>query len=189
VKCRKVVIMAILILIYAVLFTYYAQAQFQQVVTSIKGQDTAVETLRHYLQLRLRNADWKDYSKYVTWSDEPSWDCNWVVRNYDIGMPKKGKHNVVVPVVYKRLGLFCYDFDFSPDLKIVTIKYELVKHRSGWKVNAPVPDYPDISADVLIKSLRASAESSSESQDRRAQFSASACKLSDVLDRAGNSKQ
>jgi hypothetical protein len=164
-------------------------AQTLQVTSSEKGPDTAAGTLRHYLQLRLGNADWKDYSKLITWPDEPSWDCNWVVSNFDIGVTKKRKQNVVIPVVFKRIGLFCYDSDFSPDLKIVTINYELVKRNSsGWKVNGPIPDYPDISAEVLIKSLRASAEDLHESPERRAQFGAAARKLADALKHSDNSQ-
>jgi hypothetical protein len=90
-----------------------------------------------------------------------------------------------VPVVYKRLGLFCYDFDFNPDPKVVTINYELIERQRDWKVNAPIPDYPDISADVLLKSLRASGENLHQSADRRAKFSATAGKLAEALDRAG----
>lgn len=179
--CREVVISLILTLICAVVLACHGHAQSQQKASSVISQDTEVETLRRYLQLRLRNADWKDYSKLITWPDEPSWDCTWVVSKYDLGVPKKGKQNVVVPVVYKRLGLFCYDFEFNPDPKMVTINYELVKRQSGWKVNAPIPDYPDISADVLLKSLKASAENLQESAERRAQFSATARKLEEAL--------
>lgn len=41
-------------------------------------QDTQVQalwTLNRYVQLRLEAADWKEYSKLITWPDEPSWDC------------------------------------------------------------------------------------------------------------------
>lgn len=154
----------------------------QQKATNTISQDMAVETLRHYLELRLCNASWKTYSKLITWADEPSWDCTWVVSQYDIGVAKKVKRNVVVPVVYKRLGLFCYDFQFNLDPKIVTINYELVRYRSAWKVNAPIPDYPDISADVLIKSLRASSDNLRESPERRFQFKIVAHELADALD-------
>jgi hypothetical protein len=86
--------------------------------------------------------------------------------------------------VYYRLGLFCYDFDFKANTKKITINYELVKHPSGWKVNAPIPDYPDISADVLIRLLRASAENVNETSERRVQAEATARKVADALNHA-----
>ena len=183
--CREVIIRLILALICVVVLGCHTHGQSQQKASSVLDQDAAVETLRRYLQLRLCNADWKDYSKFITWPDEPGWDCTWVVSNYEIGVPKKGKRNVIVPVVYKRLGLFCYDFDFNPDPKVVTINYELIERQRDWKVNAPIPDYPDISADVLLKSLRASGENLHQSADRRVKFSATASKLAEALDRSG----
>ncbi len=68
---------------------------------------------------------------------------------------------------------------------MVTINYELVECNGDWKVNAPIPDYPDISADVLLKSLIASGEDTRESADRRAKFRATAQKLKEALERAG----
>ena len=182
---REVSVRLVLVLICVVILACHTYGQPQQKASGVISRDAAVETLRLYLQLRLRNADWKDYSKFITWPDEPSWDCAWVVSKYDIGVPKKEKQNVLVPVVYKRTGLFCYDFEFTPDTKVVTINYELVEHQGDWKVNAPIPDYPDFSAGVLLKSLKASGEDSRESADRRAKFSAAARKLADVIDRAG----
>ena len=149
-----------------------------------KNQAPAVETLRRYVELRLHNADWKDYSTFVTWPDEPGWDCNWVVSKYNVRASKKEDDGIIVPVVYNRLGLFCYDFEFESDPRVVTIDYQLVKRPSGWKVNAPIPDYPDISAAVLIKSLSASAENSRESPERRAQYSATARQVADAVSHA-----
>ncbi len=178
---REVTRRSFVALIWVALLTSQGRAQSKQKSTSVKSQDMAVETLRRYLQLRLHNADWKDYSKFTAWPDEPAWDCNWVASKYDLEPPKKEEAKVVVPVVYKRLGLFCYNFEFTPDAKAVTVNYELVKSPSGWKVTAPIPDYPDIGADVLIRSLRASAENLQESPERRAQFDAVARKLADAL--------
>ncbi len=77
------------------------------------------------------------------------------------------KENVVVPVSYKRLGLYCYDFEFRQDVKVVTVDYKLVRRARGWKVDAPLPNYPDISPDVLIRELTALGANVNETADRR----------------------
>jgi hypothetical protein len=59
-----------------------------------------------------------------------------------------------------------FDFEFKPNAKVVIIYYELVNRQYGWKVNGPISDYPDISAEVLVKSLRTSAENLRESPER-----------------------
>lgn len=134
----------------------------------------AVKSLRQYVELRLHNADWVEYSKFVTWPDEPGWDCNWVVRSYFLKSPEERREKVIIPVVYKRLGLFCYDFNFTAQRNTVRVDYELVKHSDTWKVNAPIPDYPDISDRVMVRSLEMKARSGGESTDRRAKFEAAA---------------
>lgn len=148
-----------------------------------EGTESPKKTLNQYLQLRLQDADWKVYSALITWPDEPSWDCKWVAEKYDIGESKKTeKGRTIIPVVVKRLGLYCYDFSLSPDAKEVTINFELVKNPSGgWKVSEPTPDYPDIGADTLKKSLTASAENPNESAERRAKFAATLQKLVGLL--------
>ena len=154
------------------------------------NRDQALQTLRRYLQLRTENADWKEYSKLITWPDEPSWDCHWVISKYDIRQPRKIREKVVaVPVVFDRLGLFCHDFEFRPESKVMTVNYELVNRRSGWKVNAPIPDYPDIGADALIRMLRNSAESERETPERRAQAEITARKITEALTRSSATSQ
>jgi hypothetical protein len=135
------------------------------------------------LELRLHDADWKEYSKFITWPDEPGWDCKWVISKYAPGSTKKEGEKVIVSVRYTRLGLFCYDFEFKLNPEALTVHYELVKRSSGWKVNAPIPDYPDISGDVLLGSLRTLAERANETPERRAKAEAAARKLGDVLNR------
>ncbi len=76
---------------------------------SSKRRDTAEATLRQYIDLRLSWADWKEYSKFITWPDEPGWDCWWVAKEYSVGQSLKRGARVVVPVTYSRLGLFCAD--------------------------------------------------------------------------------
>jgi hypothetical protein len=182
---RKALGKVTLVLMSVVVLACHTYGQPQQKASGVMNQDAAVETLRRYLQLRLRNADWKDYSQFITWPDEPSWDCAWVISKYDIGVPQKGKRNVEVPVAYNRIGLFCYDFEFNPDPKLATINYELVERQGAWKIDAPIPDYPDISADVLLNSLRASSGDPRQSVDHRAKFSATVRKITEVLDRTG----
>ena len=79
------------------------------------------------------------------------------MKNYDVGAPVKEREKVTIPVVYRRLGLYCDNFDFGPKPKTLTVNYELVKLRGGWKVDGPIPDYPDLSLDVALKTLRATA--------------------------------
>jgi hypothetical protein len=178
---RKVVIKLIQVFSGIAILACYVQANSSQIELITVKQDAGVEMLQNYLQMRLRNADWKEYSKFITWPDEPSWDCNWVVSKYEIRTAKKEDNNFVIPVVFNRLGLFCYDYDFNQDPKEVTINYELIELPSGWKVKAPIPDYPEISADELIKALRASAEDSKETPERRARYSATARKVEKAL--------
>ena len=100
-------------------------AQHEQGQAVVRNQGTALGTLQLYLQLRLNDADWKQYSPFITWPDEPSWDCNWVVRQYAVGAMRTTKDGVTIPVNYKRLGLYCYDFEFKADLKSVIVNYKL----------------------------------------------------------------
>jgi hypothetical protein len=183
VRSRNVVGRLLLNLICVLLLACHVHAQSQQKASDKSNQYAAVETLRSYLELRLNGADWKEYSKFITWPDEPAWDCNWVISKYDLGPSKKEGEKVMVSVVYMRLGLFCNNLKFELNPKVVTVNYELVKRPNGWKVNAPIPDYPDISADVLIRSLRSLAEKGNEKPERRVQAEATARKLGDVLSR------
>ena len=178
---RKTVMRWLRVLVIVVLAICNEEAQSHAKGATTKSQDAAARALRSYVQMRFENADWKKYSKLTTWPDEPSWDCKWVVQKYEVGVPTAAREGVVIPVIYQRLGLYCYDFEFKPERKTVTINYELVKDDRGWRVNGPVPDYPDISAYVLLKSLRSSSTNARELPDRRAQFSATARKLADVL--------
>ena len=137
--------------------------------------------LRRYVELRLQDAGWKEYSGFITWPDEPSWDCKWVVSKFSIGSPVREADRVAIPVVYNRVGLFCYEFDFEGKPKVVTIRYELVKRRGAWRVNGPIPDYPEVSGEVLIKSLRSIAGKSGVTQQRRTRALATAQKIKDAI--------
>jgi hypothetical protein len=86
---RLIIKRFIIVLTICAVFGCQGPSWGQQSTPSMKSQDEALQTLRRYLELRLHNADWKDYSKFVTWPDEPGWDCNWVVSAYDLGTPKK----------------------------------------------------------------------------------------------------
>lgn len=141
----------------------------------------AEQALGHYIQLRLQDADWKQYSKFTTWPDEPSWDCRWVANKATQGAAVKRGQEILIPVVYSRLGLYCYDFHFKSEPKPVTVEYELVKRPGGWKVNSPIPDYPDISSDVLTRSLNATANNASETPERRAKAAKSLREIREAL--------
>lgn len=180
---------SIAILICVPLLACDARGETDEQLASADSQRQALQTIRHYIELRLDNAGWKEYSKFVAWPDEPGWDCNWVTSGYRLKKHRSKAGKVVVPVVLSRLGLFCYDFEFTPESKLVTINYELAKDQTGWKVSAPIPDYPDISAQVLMKRLRDSAADLHESSERRASFRATAENVSAATGRASTSKR
>jgi hypothetical protein len=169
----------LIVLIFVAIFAFQGRGQAEPKVAGDRGQ--AVRALQRYLHLRLQDADWKEYSKFITWPDEPSWDCKWVESDHKVGAPVRKKQKVVISVVYTRLGLFCDDFDFKPEPKVVTINYELVSRPTGWKVSSPIPDYPDIDGDVLVKSLNATAGNASETPERRAEAETTARKITEAL--------
>jgi hypothetical protein len=137
----------------------------------------AARTLRRYIRLRLNDADWKVYSPFIAWTDEPAWDCKWVDDAYRVGKATRSDNEVIIPVVHRRLGMFCSDFDFTPDPKEVTVTYKLQPHDGSWIVRAPIPDYPDISARTLMRELNTSSDSSGETAARRSQAKAAARKV------------
>jgi hypothetical protein len=143
-------------------------------------QAAARKALDSYVKSRLRHDDWPRYSSLVTWTDEPSWDCHWVTRNYRVGRPSIAADRVTIPVIYVRLGVFCGDFDFTPERSTVTVDYELVRQTEVWKVDGPIPDYRDLSVDVLIGMLKRRANSSAESPDRRSRFNTAVGELTSV---------
>jgi hypothetical protein len=121
----------------------------EPVKISTPSSITAPETLNLYIKLRLSNADWKEYSKYITWPDEPGWDCKWAVESFKTGKPiYKGK-DVLIPVRYKRLGLYCEGQHFEPSRTEVTITYKLISTATGWKIDSPDIDYPEIDANAI----------------------------------------
>jgi hypothetical protein len=130
---------------------------------------TADDTLRQYVELRLRWAEWKDYSRFITWPDEPGWDCWWVAKNYRIGSAVHKGARSVIPVTYARLGLFCADFQLDSHPRTETIHYELVRKGGMWKVDRPVPDYPYISAMALEGWLTKIIADTKETSERRTQ--------------------
>lgn len=167
------------ILILTCFATFIGSGQGEWKVSSELGD--AAQTLQRYVNLRLQDAEWQAYSNLITWPDEPSWDCKWVVRNHWLGTPVREGQKIVIPVVYSRVGLFCYDFDFQRRAKLATINYELVNRSTGWKVDAPIPDYPDIDGRVLLRSLEATARDAKETPQRRATAAATAQKIMEAL--------
>lgn len=134
---------------------------------SSKRPDTVEGTLRQYVDLRLGWADWKEYSQFITWPDEPGWDCWWVAKEYSVGQSTKTSARVVIPVTYSRLGLFCADLKFQSKPMNEVIRYELLHRSGGWKVNAPVPDYPYVGWQYLREWLSRIATDEHESAVRR----------------------
>lgn len=159
-----------------------SMAPFQSRGQVPAGKGKALEVLRHYIDMRLRNDDWKKYSRFITWTDEPSWDCYWVAKSYEIGIPTYGTKAATVPVTYRRLGLSCNNLQFDAKSSTVTIKYELVDRSDGWKVNVPIPDYPDVQASVLVRELQGIARNVKQTPERRTQASAEARLIAAALD-------
>lgn len=126
--------------------------------------------LTRYITLRLINAPWAVYSKLITWPDEPAWDCKWITTNYMLGASRKQDDEVIIPVTYVRLGLYCPDFDLTIQKTLVRVEYHLTMGGGVWKVSAPVPDYPDLGVKTLLRTLAVSENSSANSAARQHQF-------------------
>jgi hypothetical protein len=145
------------------------------------AQREAVDTVNRYVRLRLASAHWAAFSNLIAWEDEPGWDCNWVSDGYAIGSPESTIGAVIIPVKYRRLGLYCHDFAFKLDKRIVTTRYELVKSSGTWKIKAPEPEYPDVSASVLIRLIQIAARNPDETSKHRQQARAVARHLSELI--------
>jgi hypothetical protein len=86
-----------------------------------RGRISAEHLLRQYVEARLNWSDWKYYSQFITWPDEPAWDGWWVAKNYHIGKGLNEAAKRVIPVTYDRLGLFCLNFDWEPKSEAATV--------------------------------------------------------------------
>jgi hypothetical protein len=93
----------------------------------------------------------------------------------------KQKRPVIIPVTYHRLGLYCHDFDFKLEKGTDMTRYEVVKSSGGWKIKTPEPEYPDVSADVLITQLQGAARNSRETAEHRKQAEVIVRQLSDLI--------
>ncbi len=188
VKCGYQLLLGLKTLIKAHLFLFcflfIAAPVIAQEQQTNKDRDSAAQTLRRYIELRLNDADWKEYSKYITWPDEPGWDCKWVVSKYTVGKSKKRMRKIIISVVFTRLGLVCSTPDFKAEKKEVTIKYELEKYSSGWKVSGPEIDYPEIGVNTAIRKLKSLAANGSKSASEREQAEAVVRKIEKVLNQA-----
>jgi hypothetical protein len=145
-----------------------AQGQNHSVPHNAEANSDATKLLRHYLDLRLQDADWKGYSQFITWPDEPSWDCKWVTRSYRTQTSSGNDDSITISVAHHRLGIIC-GLEFTARPKTVTINYQLVKKVNGWKVAAPDIDYPDIGVDTVLRNLKASARNPASTPDERKQ--------------------
>jgi hypothetical protein len=149
---------------------------------------SALGTLRHYIEIRLRWASWDEYSQYITWPEEPGWDCFWVSKEYKVGQQSNRGGRVIVPVTYSRLGQYCSGFDFVSQPKQVTIRYELVQIRGAWKINAPAQDTPYLDWRTLQKSLMQTANNERETAEARKQAETVSQTLSRAVAARPNSK-
>ncbi|HWW20443.1 MAG TPA: hypothetical protein VNZ06_06535 [Steroidobacteraceae bacterium] len=128
--------------------------------------------LKHYINLRLAMADWPVYSKLITWPQEPASDCYWVTSHFKLDDPRPGSAHdeIIVPATYDRLGRYCSDFDLELFDESDRIEYHLVMSDGKWKIAAPLPDYPDIEIQTLLRRLANTAQSPGETPERRRQL-------------------
>jgi hypothetical protein len=134
-----------------------------------RAASDALATVNRYVRLRLAQAKWKAFVELIAWPDEPGWDCNWVSSGYKVGSVERDSTVLFVPVTYQRLGLYCHDFDFKPENRVETIRYELVNSSGGWKIKAPEPEYPDVAVDLLIQQLQAATRDQHQTPEGRKQ--------------------
>jgi hypothetical protein len=160
---HRVVLAPLLSLSLSLLSTLPAQAQ-----STLPAEPSAV--LKRYINLRLAMADWTLFSPLITWPEEPSWDCYWVTSQFKLDDPRPGTDDVIVPATYYRLGRFCSDADLELFDESDRVDYHLVLSGGKWKVAGPLPDYPDIEIQTLLRRLANSAASSRESPERRRQL-------------------
>jgi len=91
--------------------------------------------------------------------------AKWVSAGYEIRSLDERGEKVTATLVHKRLRLIRCDFDFKSEPEIVEVKYQLVHQASAWKIDGPVPDYPDVGADTVFKALAALADSVNETSE------------------------
>jgi hypothetical protein len=144
------------------------------------AQREAVDTVERYVRLRLEGARWAAFAALITWEDEPGWDCNWLVNGYSVGAAEQKGDVVIVPVTYERLGLYCHGSQFKPEHRRVTLRCEVAKSSSGWKIRAPEPNPPELSVSVQIEALRAAARSPHQPAEHRRLAEAMVLPLSEL---------
>ena len=142
---------------------------FSSVLLHAQERTSATTTLRRYVELRLRWADWNEYSPLVTWPDEPGWDCWWVAKDYRLSRATTRASKTLVEVTYTRLGLLCVGSQFEPNPKVETIAYELVRRSGAWKVDGPIPAYPYVGLSSVRQSLEKTISDSHETNDSKEQ--------------------
>jgi hypothetical protein len=138
------------------------------VVPLLGASDEPAIVLRHYINLRLANADRSAYARLITWSDEPTAACEWITSHFKLQTARQDADDVIIPVTYVRLGRYCSDLNLELFEQSDQVEYHLVMSGGGWKVAGPVPDYPDIEIQTLLRSLANTAQT--ESPERRRQI-------------------
>jgi len=149
------------------------------------GQFNPVELVRRYVGLRFNSAQWSDFEAMISWEDESGWDTYWLTDRYTVGAAKKTRTSVIVPVTFRRLGLYSHDFVFKPNQRSVTIQYEVVTTPNGWRIMGPEPgfDFPNLSVYVQIESLLATSRNQSEAIETRELAEATAKLLAGLASR------
>jgi hypothetical protein len=126
--------------------------------------------LKRYINLRLAMADRRVYSQLITWPDEAPSECYWITSHFKLDDPRPGTDGVIVAATYDRLGRYCPDFDLQLFDESARIDYHLVMSGGKWKIAGPVPDYPDIEIQTLLRRLANAAQSPGETAEQRRQL-------------------
>lgn len=142
---------------------------FSSVTLHAQQTASATTTIRHYVDLRLRWADWNEYSPLVTWPDEPWRDCWWVAKDYRLGHATTPASKTLVAVTYTHIGLLCVGSKFELNPKVETISYEMVRRNGAWRVDGPIPDYPYVGLPTARRSLEKTIADPHETNDSKEQ--------------------
>jgi hypothetical protein len=135
-----------------------------------QGATEPAAVVKRYINLRLAMADRSVYSQLITWPDEPPSECYWITSHFKLEEARPGTDDVIVPATYDRLGRYCPEFDLQLFDESDRIEYHLVMSGGQWKIASPLPDYPDIEIQTLLRRLANTAQSPGESTERRRQI-------------------
>ncbi len=71
---------------------------------------TPHQVVERYCKARFRSFEWKDFSHYITWGDEPGWDEYVLITGFEVGQANQKANTATVSVVYHVIA----DIAFPP---------------------------------------------------------------------------